>query len=77
MKDRAEEKRACLLAVEYKRIFITQTRVDRQNMSRLGVLDVTDRVSIEAFVLGIRRGLVITMPGSQAWVRRFESPLDP
>ena len=26
---------------------------------------------------GIRRGLVVTMPGSQAWVRRFESPLDP
>ena len=25
---------------------------------------------------GIRRGLVVTMPGSQAWVRRFESPLD-
>ena len=26
---------------------------------------------------GIRRGLVVTMPGSQACVRRFESPLDP
>ena len=26
---------------------------------------------------GIRRGLVVTMPGSRAWVRRFESPLDP
>ena len=26
---------------------------------------------------GIRRGLVVTMPGSQARVRRFESPLDP
>ena len=25
---------------------------------------------------GIRRGLVVTMPGSQAWVRKFESPLD-
>ena len=25
----------------------------------------------------ICRGLVVTMPGSQAWVRRFESPLDP
>ena len=24
-----------------------------------------------------RRGLVVTMPGSQAGVRRFESPLDP
>ena len=28
-------------------------------------------------VVGIRRGLVVTMPGSQACVRRFESPLDP
>ena len=27
--------------------------------------------------VGIRRGLVVTMPGSQTWVRRFESPLDP
>ena len=26
---------------------------------------------------GIRHGLVVTMPGSQAWVRRFECPLDP
>ena len=28
-------------------------------------------------LLGIRRGLVVMMPGSQAWVCRFESPLDP
>ena len=27
--------------------------------------------------LGIRCGLVVMMPGSQAWVRRFETPLDP
>ena len=26
---------------------------------------------------GIRRGLVVTMPGSQAWVCKLESPLDP
>ena len=26
---------------------------------------------------GIRRGLVVTMPGSEARVRRFESPLYP
>ena len=29
------------------------------------------------FLLGIHRGLVVMMPDSQAWVRRFESPLDP
>ena len=28
------------------------------------------------FLRGIRLGLVVTMPGSQAWVCKFESPLD-
>ena len=35
---------------------------------------VTDEASHPRW---IRRGLVVMMPGSQAWVRRFESPLDP
>ena len=32
---------------------------------------------INITVIGIRRGLVVTMPSCQAQVRRFESPLDP
>ena len=27
--------------------------------------------------VGVRSGLVVTMPGSQTWVGRFDSPLDP
>ena len=57
---------------------LPQTHWPRQPRENTSLIFFLPNVSTMLFYTdrGIRRGLLVTITGTQAWIRRFESPLD-